>query len=80
MNYLDIFSTNPLTSNFTKTHSVETELMHADRQLVGRTDRHNEDNSCFSQSWTDTWQILLVIYVFLQKAPYRIFSKIQQIV
>ena len=39
MNYLDIFSINPLTSNFTKTHSVETELFHADRELVGQTDR-----------------------------------------
>jgi hypothetical protein len=47
MNYLDIFSTNPLTSNFAKTHSVEAEMFHAERELVGQTDRHDEANSRF---------------------------------
>jgi len=47
LNYLDIFYTNPPTSNFTKTHSVKDEMFHADRQMEGPTDRYDEANSCF---------------------------------
>ena len=36
-------------SNFMKIRPVGTELLHADRQTNGKTERHEEANSCFSQ-------------------------------
>ena len=51
MNNLDIFSMNPLTSNFANIHSDDE--FHAERELVGQTDRHDDSNSCLRQFWTD---------------------------
>ena len=45
LNFVDRFSKNTLVSNITKTRPVGAELLHA----VGRTDRHNEADSRFSQ-------------------------------
>jgi hypothetical protein len=42
LNYHDIFSTNPLTSNFTKIHLVGAGLFRAGREMDGLTDRHDE--------------------------------------
>ena len=42
LNFLDIFSTNALTSNFMKIYSVEAELFHVDREMVGLTDRQTK--------------------------------------
>jgi len=38
LNFLDVFSKNPLTSNLIEIHPVGAELFHADGQTDGRTD------------------------------------------
>jgi len=45
LNFLNRFSENPQISNFMKIRTLGAELFHAD----GRTDRHDEANSRFSQ-------------------------------
>jgi hypothetical protein len=45
VNFLDRFSNNPQISNVMKIRPVEAELFHSD----GRTDRHDEAYSRFSQ-------------------------------
>jgi len=45
MNFLERFSKNSQISNFIKIHLKGAQLFHAD----GRTDRHDETNSRFSQ-------------------------------
>jgi hypothetical protein len=47
--FLDRFSKNTRISNFMKFRSVGADMFHADGQTKGRTDRHNEGNSHFSQ-------------------------------
>jgi hypothetical protein len=45
LEFINIFSKNNQISNFMKIRPVEADLFHADRQ----TDRHEEDNSRYSQ-------------------------------
>jgi len=45
LNFIDTFATNTQISNFMKIRPVGAELFYAD----GRTDRHDEANSRFSQ-------------------------------
>jgi hypothetical protein len=49
LEFLDRFSRSIQESNFMKIRPVGAELFHADERTDGRTDRHDEVNSCFSQ-------------------------------
>jgi hypothetical protein len=49
LNFLDSLSKNTQISNIMKIRPVESELYQADRRTDGRTDRHDEANSRFSQ-------------------------------
>jgi len=52
LNFLERFSDNTEISNFMKIRPVGDELFHAE----GRTDRHDEANSRFSQFFPITWK------------------------
>jgi hypothetical protein len=48
-------------SNFMEIRPVGAEFFHEGRQTDGKTDRHDELDSCFSQFWEkrlETWQTL----------------------
>jgi len=49
MDILDSCSKNTQISDFMTMRSVGAELFHADLRTDGRTDRHDESKSCFSQ-------------------------------
>ena len=49
LNFLDRLPKTPKTRNFMKILSLGTELFHEDGQTEGKTDRHDEANSRFSQ-------------------------------
>ena len=47
--FFDRFSKNTRISNFMKIRPMGAELFHADGQTNRRTDKHDEDDSCFSE-------------------------------
>lgn len=53
-NFFDNFSKNTPISSFMKVRPVAAKLFHTNRQTDGRTDRHDDDSSCFSQFFANS--------------------------
>jgi hypothetical protein len=56
LNFLERFSRNPQIPNFVKIRPLGDELFHVDRQTDGRTYRHDDASSRFSQLCERAWK------------------------